>query len=82
MIDQAGQKEIVRPGVDGFRWADLDALETYTREVIGDEDLRARLAAAARERAQTFSETAFADQWRGIARGLGLEAAVAADETP
>ena len=31
-----------------------------------DDALRARLAAAARERAQAFSDDAFADRWREL----------------
>ena len=72
VIDKAGQREIVRHGTDGYRWRTLAELETLTRMVAGDEPLRARLAAAAVERAAAFSEEAFATRWRGIAAGLGL----------
>ena len=61
VIDKAGQREIVRDGVDGYRWTTLDQLTARTLNVAGDEALRARLAASARERAQLYSDAAFAD---------------------
>jgi hypothetical protein len=60
VIDRAGQREIVRDGVDGFRWQTLDELADRTVQVAGDEQLRARLAASAVERAQDYSDAAFA----------------------
>jgi glycosyltransferase involved in cell wall biosynthesis len=72
VIDKAGQREIVRHGTDGYRWTTLAELEALTRRVAGDEPLRARLAAAAVERAAAFSEEAFATRWREIAASLGL----------
>jgi glycosyltransferase involved in cell wall biosynthesis len=72
VIDKAGQREIVRHGVDGYRWSTLAELEAYTRALAADDALRARLAAAAVRRAGDFSEEAFAARWREIAAGLGL----------
>jgi glycosyltransferase involved in cell wall biosynthesis len=66
VIDRAGQKEIVRENVDGFRWTTPDELLALTAEVATDEALRARLAAAAVTRAQEYSEDAFADRWHAI----------------
>ena len=66
VIDRAGQKEIVREGVDGFRWSTPEELVARTVEVAQDEALRARLAASSTERAQQFSEDAFADRWHAI----------------
>ncbi|MEX2289324.1 MAG: glycosyltransferase [Mycobacteriales bacterium] len=67
VIDMAGQKEIVREGVDGYRWSTPGQLLDRTAQVAGDEELRARLAASATERAQEFSEQAFAERWHAIA---------------
>jgi glycosyltransferase involved in cell wall biosynthesis len=75
VIDKAGQREIVRHGVDGYRWTTLGELEALTRQVAGDQRLRARLSAGAVERAATFSEEAFAARWREIAAGLGIGSA-------
>jgi glycosyltransferase involved in cell wall biosynthesis len=72
VIDKAGQREIVRQGVDGYRWETIAELEARTRELIGDSELRERLAAAAAQRAEEFSEDAFADRWHAIAQKLGL----------
>jgi len=72
VIDKAGQREIVRDGQDGFRWTGLEQLEARTLELAADEDLRAKLGAAAVERAADFSDDAFAERWREIAARLGL----------
>lgn len=60
VIDRAGQREIVRSGVDGFRFDQLSEMISRTAEILADDELRARLAREARERAQEFSEHAFA----------------------
>jgi glycosyltransferase involved in cell wall biosynthesis len=66
VIDRAGQKEIVREGIDGFRWSTPDELVDRTAQLAGNEELRAALAASAVTRAQAFSEDAFADRWHAI----------------
>jgi glycosyltransferase involved in cell wall biosynthesis len=66
VIDMAGQKEIVREGQDGFRWSTPEQLIARTAQLAEDEQLRDRLAASATERAQAFSEQAFADRWHAI----------------
>jgi glycosyltransferase involved in cell wall biosynthesis len=70
VIDRAGQKEIVRDGVDGFRWSTPEELAERTRRVAHDDALRARLAASAMARAKDFSEDAFAARWREISADL------------
>jgi glycosyltransferase involved in cell wall biosynthesis len=72
VIDRAGQREIVREGVDGFRWSTPERLAERTAAVAADETLRARLAASAIERAQRYSDEAFALRWREIARSRDL----------
>ncbi len=62
VIDRAGQREIVRQGIDGFRWASLPELTRRTIEVVIDTDLRARLSASSVERAQLYSDAAFAER--------------------
>jgi glycosyltransferase involved in cell wall biosynthesis len=74
VIDKAGQREIVRHGTDGYRWTTLADLEALTRRVAADDQLRSRLAASAVDRADAFSEEAFAARWRQIAGDLGLRA--------
>jgi glycosyltransferase involved in cell wall biosynthesis len=72
VIDRAGQKEIVRPDVDGYRWDTPAGLLEATVRVGSDEDLRFRLSAAAQARAQVFSDAAFAERWVGIAQRRSL----------
>ncbi|MBC7375523.1 MAG: glycosyltransferase, partial [Frankiales bacterium] len=67
VIDKAGQKEIVREGVDGFRWTTPDQLIELTARIAGDPALRDRLSASATVRAEDYSEQAFADRWHAIA---------------
>lgn len=67
VIDRAGQKEIVRQGVDGFRWSTPAELLERTVQLAGDEALRAHLSVSAVERAQQYDEAAFADRWHAIA---------------
>ena len=72
VIDRAGQREIVRDGVDGLRWSTIEELAAMTRRVASDDALRARLSAAAVERAKVFSDAAFADRWRQLAASYRL----------
>jgi glycosyltransferase involved in cell wall biosynthesis len=72
VIDKAGQREIVRHGVDGYRWSGMDELESYTRALAKDDNLRDRLGKNAVLRAAAFSEEAFAARWAGIEKTLGL----------
>ena len=72
VIDRAGQREIVREGEDGFRWATPAELMAKTVRVATDESLRARLSAAAVRRAQDFSDEAFATRWRTVSATRGL----------
>ncbi len=72
VIDRAGQREIVRDGVDGYRWRSVDQLAARTREIAADEELRAKLSASAVARAQEYSDEAFAGRWREIVARRGL----------
>jgi glycosyltransferase involved in cell wall biosynthesis len=67
VIDRAGQREIVRHGIDGYRWTAPEQLLSFTRRLATEEELRIRLAAEAVQRAQQFSDAAFAERWRSIA---------------
>jgi glycosyltransferase involved in cell wall biosynthesis len=67
VIDRAGQREIVRHGLDGYRWTDPEQLASFTRRLAAEEGLRGRLADSAVQRAQAFSDAAFAERWREIA---------------
>jgi glycosyltransferase involved in cell wall biosynthesis len=59
VINKGGQRDIVEHGVSGFLWNSLEEMGEYTLRVAGDDHLRTRLSAAARERAQLFSTERF-----------------------
>ena len=59
VINKGGQSEIVEHGVSGFLWETLEELRNYTTRLINDDDLRAKMAHAARSRAQMFSREKF-----------------------
>ncbi|MDT4891906.1 MAG: hypothetical protein QOE97_941 [Pseudonocardiales bacterium] len=60
VIDRAGQREIVRQGMDGFRWTTLRELAERTVQIVLDDRLRARMSASSVARAQLYSDAAFA----------------------
>jgi glycosyltransferase involved in cell wall biosynthesis len=62
VIGHAGQLEVVDHGVNGFHWYTLDELIAHTRQVIGDDALRARLSDAAAQKAQHYAMPAFAER--------------------
>ena len=72
VIDKAGQREIISPGVDGLRWSTPEELMRQTELVAGDAELRSRMAAAAIARSATYSDAAFADRWRTLVAEAGL----------
>lgn len=74
VIDRAGQREIVREGVDGFRWRTRSQLAERTVQLAHDPALLARLSASARGRAAEFSEEAFDRRWRAIIATVGVSA--------
>jgi glycosyltransferase involved in cell wall biosynthesis len=56
----AGPAEIVRHGVDGFHWKTLDELQSFTRQLMNDEELRLKMSSAAQSRAADFGVDVFA----------------------
>lgn len=72
VIDRAGQREVVRDGIDGFRWSTPAELQTKTIEVAADGALRSRLAASAVERAEDFSDASFDKRWHQLAEQYRL----------
>jgi len=65
VINKGGQPEIVEHGVSGFLWETLDELRNYTTRLINDDDLREKMAHAARKRAQMFSTEKFVANFVG-----------------
>jgi glycosyltransferase involved in cell wall biosynthesis len=64
-----GQVDIVRDGVDGLTFVDLDQLVALTRELVEDEARRDRLAASARARAERYGLEAFGERLLALAHG-------------
>jgi glycosyltransferase involved in cell wall biosynthesis len=65
VINKGGQREIVEHGVNGFLWETLDELRDYTALLMNDDGLRAKMAQAARKRAQMFSREKFVANFVG-----------------
>lgn len=59
VFNGGGLPESVTHGQTGFLWRTLEELGAYTSQVIREEPLRKRLAAAAQERARDFAEDKF-----------------------
>lgn len=70
VINRGGQPEIVQHGVNGFVWDTLDELKSYTLQLLRDDPLRVRMAAAARERARSFSGSRFCERFDALVRAL------------
>jgi glycosyltransferase involved in cell wall biosynthesis len=70
VINRGGQREIVEHAVNGFLWNTLDELREYTRELIHDDGLRARMSMEARARSQLFGRKLFVDQFQRIVEEL------------
>jgi glycosyltransferase involved in cell wall biosynthesis len=62
--DLGGQREIVRPGEDGFLCRDVGELADETVKLAADGERLRKLAAAARRRARGFGRERFIDQIR------------------
>jgi glycosyltransferase involved in cell wall biosynthesis len=59
VIGAAGQAEVVRDGIDGLLFEDLEGLVDRTWELVGDPDRLSELSVAARTRAADFGPDAF-----------------------
>jgi len=66
VLGRAGQREIVEDGVSGLLFETVGELVARTRQLVGDPELRARLAAGARERAAAFGPDRFAEEARAL----------------
>jgi glycosyltransferase involved in cell wall biosynthesis len=70
VIRLAGQREIVRDGVDGFLFDSLGELVARSVALAEDPQQRSALAQAGVARADAFSEHAFADRCGALVRAL------------
>ena len=72
VIGKAGQREVVRHGVDGFHWQTLGQLRRYTIDLIRQKDLRQRMSRAAMQRSRLYSREAFNERLMRIMYRLGI----------
>jgi glycosyltransferase involved in cell wall biosynthesis len=69
VFPEGGSAELVQDGVSGRWWRTPEELVVRTRELIGNEDERERLSAAARSASERYS----ADRFRTTIRALVLD---------
>lgn len=62
VISKGGQTEIVKQGVSGFLWDDIDELKQFSLELVKNNNLRKRMAKEAVQRSKNFSKEKFQDQ--------------------
>jgi glycosyltransferase involved in cell wall biosynthesis len=72
VIAAGGQTEIVRDGVEGHTFTDLDGLVAATRALIDDPALRGRMAAAAEARAERYGLERFGERLDSFVAGLDV----------
>lgn len=58
-INGGGQREIIEHGVSGFLFDTVEELLSLTLEIMGDDELRKRMARGAYERSHRFNAEAF-----------------------
>jgi glycosyltransferase involved in cell wall biosynthesis len=68
----SGPAEIIRDGVDGLLVPveDVDAMAGALDRLMGDDDKRASMGAAARQAAHRFAYDAFFERWEELFRAL------------
>jgi glycosyltransferase involved in cell wall biosynthesis len=72
VIGIGGQAEIVRDGVDGRTWTEVDQLAAITRDLIVSPAELARLSRAARDRSALFGPDQFRAGFSRLLQKLGL----------
>ncbi len=68
VIDKAGQKEIINPGVDGALWEQRSDWIAKTVSLIQNPEQLKRIAASAIVTAQQYSDEAFTRRWDELCR--------------
>jgi glycosyltransferase involved in cell wall biosynthesis len=63
-LDRGGQREIVLNGLNGFLCGGMDEMAERVTELVRDDDLRAKLGAAAREYASRYGRDRFVEDAR------------------
>lgn len=60
VMNRGGNSEIVQHGVNGFLWNTLDELQDYTLLLAHNDELRAQMSRAAKERSRIYGHEEFA----------------------
>ena len=66
VFDAGGQSAIIADGVDGFLFDGVDRWRSATLDLVGDVDLRSRMAASARTSATRFGRESFSRRVRDL----------------
>lgn len=77
VIGAGGQRELVRPGVDGYLWRTTAELKTYTRRLIARPDLATEMSSAAIGAGRRFDWAHFRQQLAASLAAVGIPAEVA-----
>jgi glycosyltransferase involved in cell wall biosynthesis len=59
VFDGGGQAELVRHGIDGFRWKTIDELHRYTQRLVEDDTVCTAMSRAAAIRARQFDKSVY-----------------------
>jgi glycosyltransferase involved in cell wall biosynthesis len=70
VINKAGQQEIVEHGISGYLWDTLEALITFTLEIIHNENLRSNMAINVKKKAKLFSVEQFTTNYSEIIKSI------------
>ena len=77
VIGAGGQRELVRPGVDGYLWRTAAELKTHTRRLVARPDLATEMSTAAMVAGRRFDWMHFQQQLASSLAGAGIPAEVA-----
>ena len=77
VIGAGGQRELVRPGVDGYLWRTAAELKRYTRRLVARPDLATEMSTAAMGAGRRFDWAHFRQQLAASLAAAGIPAEVA-----
>jgi glycosyltransferase involved in cell wall biosynthesis len=80
VVGEAGPREVVTDGVDGFHFHTTGELVARSEQLVADDGLRGRLAAAARRRSAAFSSETFGGRVRAIVEQVAARPADRSEE--
>jgi glycosyltransferase involved in cell wall biosynthesis len=69
VFDGGGQAEIVRHGVDGFRWTTIEELQQYTARLAADAEMWGAMSRSAKQRAAEFDRAHYLEALNRLTSG-------------